>query len=98
MLFLEVVQFEIHRYLPICQAVGNCGHGQEIKVGDPVMWYGSFVAHRLTAIDASKKTADIKNPRGETIGFHRDVPWSELSVLDDSQNPLQVVGEATEDR
>jgi hypothetical protein len=28
----------------------------------------------VTAIDAGKKAADIKNPKGETIGIHRDVP------------------------
>ncbi|HVR23124.1 MAG TPA: hypothetical protein VMU26_07365 [Candidatus Polarisedimenticolia bacterium] len=74
------------------------GMAKKIKVGDPVMWYGSFVTHTVTAIDASKKTADIKNPRDETIGIHRDVPWSELSVLDESQNPLRVGREATGDR
>jgi hypothetical protein len=71
---------------------------KKIKVGDPVVWYGSFVTYVVTAIDASKKTADIKNPRGETIGLHRDVLWSELSVSDQSQNPLQVVREAGKDR
>jgi hypothetical protein len=74
------------------------GMAKKIKVGDPVMWYGSFVTYVVTAIDASKKTADIENPRGETIGLHRDVLWSELSVLDESQSLLQLVREAAKDR
>jgi hypothetical protein len=72
------------------------GMAKKIKVGDPVMRHGSAVTYMVTAIDASKKTADIKNPKGETIGLHRGVPWSELSVLDESQNALRVVREATE--
>jgi hypothetical protein len=50
------------------------GMAKKIKVGDPVTRHGSPVTYMLTAIDASKKTADIKNPKGETIGLHRDVP------------------------
>jgi hypothetical protein len=50
------------------------GMAKKLKVGDPVMWYGSFVTYTVTAIDLSKKTADITNPRGETIGLHRDAP------------------------
>jgi hypothetical protein len=30
--------------------------------------------YMVTAIDAGKKTADIKNPKGETIGIHRAAP------------------------
>jgi hypothetical protein len=51
----------------------------------------------VVSIDSAKKTADIKNPKGETIGLYRSVPWSELDVLDESQNALRVVREATED-
>jgi hypothetical protein len=69
----------------------------KIKVGDPVMRHGSSVTYMVIAVDATKKTAHIKNPKGDTIGLHRDVPWSELSVLDESQNALRVVREATED-
>ena len=57
-------------------------------VGDPVTWFGSFVTYMVIAIDADKETADTENPKGGTIGLHRDVPWSELSVLDESQNAL----------
>ena len=45
------------------------GMAKKIKVGDAVMWYGSFVTYAVTATDASKKTADIKNPRARQSGF-----------------------------
>ena len=32
---------------------------------------GLPVAYRVSAIEAGKKTGDIKNPNGETIGVHR---------------------------
>jgi hypothetical protein len=70
---------------------------KKIKIGDPVQRHGSFVTYVVIAIDQSRKTADIKNPKGETVGLHRGVPWSELSVLDESQNALRVVREATEE-
>ncbi len=72
------------------------GMAKKIKVGDPVMRHGSSVTYMVIAVDANKKTADIKNPKGETIGLHRDVSWSELSVLDESQNALRVVREGTD--
>ncbi len=68
---------------------------KKVRVGDPVMRHGSLVTYMVIAVDANKKTADLKNPKGDTIGLHRDVPWSELSVLDESQNALRVVKEAT---
>jgi hypothetical protein len=69
---------------------------KKIKVGDPVQRKGSFVTYAVTASDSSKETADIVNPKGESSLLIRDVPWSELSVLDESQNALRVVREATE--
>jgi hypothetical protein len=35
-------------------------------------WFA--LAYMVTAIDAGKKTADIKNPKGETVGIHCDAP------------------------
>lgn len=70
---------------------------KKVKVGDPVQRHGSLVTYMVTAVDASKKTADIKNPKSETIALHRGIPWSELAVLDESQNALRVVREATEE-
>jgi len=69
---------------------------KKLKIGDPVQRHGSFVTYMVVAVDANKKTADIKNPKGDAIGLHRGVPWSELDVLDESQNALRVVREATE--
>ena len=70
---------------------------KKVKVGDPVTRYGSFITYMVIAIDADQKTADIKNPKAGAIGLHCGVPWSELTVLDESQNALRVVREATED-
>lgn len=71
------------------------GMTHKIKVGDPVMRRGSFVTYVVLEVDDSKKTADIKNPKGETVGLIRGVPLSELSLLDESQNALRIVKEAT---
>ncbi|MGC1686726.1 MAG: hypothetical protein WA734_13960 [Candidatus Acidiferrales bacterium] len=70
---------------------------KKVKVGDVVFKQNSLVTYVVTGIDEKKKTADIKNTKGNIIGLKRDVPWSELSVLDESQNALRVVREATED-
>ncbi len=70
---------------------------KKIKVGDLVFKQNSLVTYVVTAIDARKKTADIKNTKGNIIGLKLDVPWSELVILDESQNALRVVREATED-
>lgn len=69
---------------------------KKVKVGDPVMRKGSMVTYVVAVVDANKKTADIKNPKGDAIILHRGIPWSELDVLDESQNALRVVREATE--
>lgn len=69
----------------------------KISVGDPVMRRGSFVTYMVARVDTAKKTADIKDPKHSPTVLVQDVPWSELSVLDESQNALRVVREATED-
>ncbi|MGA6984277.1 MAG: hypothetical protein WCC95_17485 [Candidatus Sulfotelmatobacter sp.] len=51
----------------------------------------------VTRVDAVKETVDLQSigKLGEVMDGH--VPWSELSYLDESQNALRVVREATED-
>ena len=68
------------------------------RMNDPVFLKGhGFVRYMVVSVNTEKKTADIKTVSG-VINLTRDVPWSELSVLDESQNALQVVREATEDQ
>ncbi len=71
---------------------------KNIKVGDLVFTQDSLVTYVVIASDARGKTADIKNTKGNIIGIKRDVPWSKLVILDESQNALRVVREATEDQ
>lgn len=67
-----------------------------IKVGDVVFRQDSLVTYVVTESNAKGKTADIKNTKGNIIRLVRDVPWSKLVILDESQNALRVVREATE--
>ncbi len=57
------------------------------QFGDAVVRIGSPVTYVVTAIDAGKKTADIKSTKGGII-LHRGVLLTELAVLDESQNAL----------
>ena len=65
------------------------------KVGDPVTLEG--VSGRLMVVDVNvaKKTATVAIPTTPKSTY--TVPWSQLSPLDESQNALRVVREATED-
>ena len=51
----------------------------------------------ITRVDEDKKTADVKSVSGGSV-LTRDVPWSMLHHLDESQNALRIVREATEDK
>jgi len=50
-------------------------------------------------VDATGKTADLQKftPDPGVVVYEARIPWSELSYLDESQNALRVVREATED-
>jgi hypothetical protein len=66
------------------------------KVNDPVFLDGkAFVRYVVTKVDGKKKTADVKTVSGAII-IHRDVPWAKLFEMDESQNALRIVREATE--
>jgi hypothetical protein len=66
------------------------------KVEDVVFMDGKgFVRYVVTGINPSKKTADVKTVSGAIV-LTRDVSWSVLHQLDESQNALRIVQEATE--
>jgi hypothetical protein len=68
------------------------------KVNDTVFQDGhGFVRYLVAAVNPAKKTADIRTTSG-LIVLTRDVPWSKLHQLDESQNAARIVREATEDR
>jgi len=68
------------------------------KVYDTVLWKrGGKTAFIVMRVDAIKETVDLQSTAkfGRVLDGH--VPWSELSYLDESQNALRVVREATEE-
>lgn len=68
------------------------------KVNDVVFMDGKgFVRYVVVAIDSGKSTADVRTVSGVTV-LTRDVPWTILHRLDESQNALRIVREATEDK
>jgi hypothetical protein len=68
------------------------------KVGDPVFRKGhgqaAFIVMRVYPKD---KTVHLASTGKLASVLDGRVPWSELSLLDESQNALRVVREATED-
>jgi hypothetical protein len=79
--------------LGLWETVGMANYNP--KVDDPVFMDGkAFIRYVVTKVDAEKKTADVKTTAG-TIVLHRDVPWGKLFELDESQNAVRIVREAT---
>ena len=66
----------------------------KLKVGDAVT-YGS-ITYLVEDVDYSAKTADIRTTASPVV-THQNIAWSELTVLDESQNTARMVREATED-
>jgi hypothetical protein len=64
------------------------------KPGDPVLLEGVQSRLVVVRINALKKTATVSTPTTPKGVY--TVPWSKLSYLDESQNALRVVREATE--
>jgi hypothetical protein len=58
---------------------------------------GSPVICVVTGVNTEKNTADVKATR-DMIVVHKDVPWARIFRLDESQNALRIVTEATDDR
>ena len=68
------------------------------KTDDIVFMDGKgFVRYLVVAVDAGKHTADVKTVSG-VIGLTTGVPWTILHHLDESQNAMRIVHEATEDK
>jgi hypothetical protein len=70
------------------------------KENDTVLWKGhGSTRYAVMKVDADGKTVDLQDfspDRGRLL-YDGRVPWSEISPLDESQNALRVVREATED-
>ena len=56
-----------------------------------------FIRHVVTAVNPGKRTADVRTV-AEPLLLTRDVPWSALQRLDESQNAVSIVREATENK
>ena len=68
------------------------------KANDPVFVAGKGESRFIVkSVDANKKTVSVEATSGGPVTFqHHDISWSRLSKLDDSQNALRIVREATE--
>jgi hypothetical protein len=64
------------------------------RPGDPVLMEGVTSRLVVVSVDAAKKTAIVSTPTTPTGVY--TVSWSKLSYLDESQNALRVVREATD--
>ena len=69
---------------------------RQFKVADPVFHGAPPVSYFITAIDGKAKTADLKATSARSTVVHHSVAWSELTLLDDSQNASRVIREAAE--
>ena len=68
------------------------------KINDIVFVNGKgLIRYMVAGVNSAKKTSDVKTVSGAIV-LISDVPWSELRHLDESQNALQIVREATEDK
>jgi hypothetical protein len=69
----------------------------KLKVGDAVFYGEPPLSYFIEDVDYEAKTADIKTTAAEAV-THHNVPWSELTILDESQNAARIVREATENK
>jgi hypothetical protein len=102
--FSVVVQFEFPQALSIWQTVGMVHIGKRIpKKGDIVSSHPLNATFIVATVDHAAKTVDIQPLKaGKTLNaVEKNVPWTTLTYideLDESQNALRVVREATEDK
>ena len=94
-----MVPFDFHRAGIAVRPVGDWGMAKyRPKVNDIVFVDGSgFVRHVVAEVNPNKRTAIVKTVT-VPITSTPDVPWSALHPLDESQNALRVVREATENK
>lgn len=69
----------------------------KLKVGDAVFYGDPPVSYFVEDVDYSAKTADIRTVAGPVV-THQNMPWADLTPLDESQNAARIVREATKDR
>lgn len=92
-----MVPFEIHRTDKFPDLWQTLFMPKKLKVGDAVFHGDPPLSYFVIDVDYDAKTADIKTTAGVVV-VHYNVAWSELELLDESQNALRVVREATEDK
>ena len=68
----------------------------KLKVGDAVFFGDPPISYFVEDVDYTAKTADIKTTAAPVV-THQNVAWSELILLDESQNAARIVREATKD-
>ncbi|MGB7601962.1 MAG: hypothetical protein WBM24_16765 [Candidatus Sulfotelmatobacter sp.] len=66
------------------------------KVGDVVAIEGSLGTYVVARVDGNNKTVAVKNTKDASV-LLTDIPASRITPLDESQNALRVVREATDD-
>ena len=67
----------------------------KLRVGDAVFYGDPPLSYFVEDVDYEAKTADIRTTAG-VVAVHQNVAWSELALLDESQNAARIVSEATE--
>jgi hypothetical protein len=61
------------------------GMPSKLKVGDAVFYGEPPISYFVEDVDYSAKTADIRTTAGPAL-THKNIAWSEISPLDESQN------------
>jgi hypothetical protein len=70
----------------------------KLKVGDAVFYGEPPLSYFVEDVDYEMKTADIRTTAGAEAVTHHNVAWSELTLLDESQNAARIVREAPEQK
>jgi hypothetical protein len=70
---------------------------QKLKVGDAVFYGDPPLSYLVEDVDYGAKTADIRTTAG-VVAVHQNIAWSELTLLDESQNAARIAREATENK
>ena len=70
---------------------------KKLSIGDAVFHGDPPVSYYITDLDDSEQTASIKTTGPRASVVHHDVEWSELTLLDATQNAARITREASED-
>jgi hypothetical protein len=71
------------------------GRPSKLKVGDAVFYGAPPISYFVEDVDYTARTADVKTTASPVVS-HQNVAWSELILLDESQNAVRIVRETTE--